>query len=166
MVEAARSAAAYHYRIDICSAPRKDRLLKTLLSGPHVILGLKVAVIAVTILLLASLLALARGKVRLHGRINLVFFVLTVFALFVFEVVIRFLNRDAFDYLNADPVLRNALNVHLCFSVPSALLMPLMLYTGLSHRRTAHLILAFVFGVLWFGTFITGVFFLPHTAAP
>jgi uncharacterized membrane protein YozB (DUF420 family) len=140
--------------------------LKTLLSGPHVILGLKVAVIAVTLLLLASLLALARGKVRLHGRINFVFFVLTVLALFVFEVVIRFLNRDAFEYLNADPVLRRALSIHLCFSVPSALLMPFMLYTGLTHRRTAHLILAFIFGVLWFGTFVTGVFFLPHTAMP
>jgi uncharacterized membrane protein YozB (DUF420 family) len=153
--------------VSTCSAPPgKDWLLKTLLSGPHVILGLKVAVIAVTLLLLASLLALSRGKVRLHGRINIVFFVLTAVALFLFEVVIRFLNRDAFEYFNADPVLRHALNVHLCFSVPSALLMPFMLYTGLSHRRTAHLILAFVFGVLWFGTFVTGVFFLPHSAAP
>ncbi len=140
--------------------------MKTLFSGPHVILGLKVAVIAVTLLLLASLLALARGRVRLHGRINILFFILTVSALFVFEVVIRYLNREAFDYLNADPLLRHALNVHLCFSVPSALLMPLMLYTGLSRRRTAHLILAFIFGVLWFGTFVTGVFFLPHSAAP
>jgi uncharacterized membrane protein YozB (DUF420 family) len=165
-VEAARATATYHDLINLQRPPGKDRLLKTLLSGPHVILGLKVAVIAVTILLLASLLALARGKVRLHGRINLVFFVLTVLALFVFEVVIRFLNREVFDYFNADPVLRHALNVHLCFSVPSALLMPAMLYTGLSHRRTAHLILAFIFGVLWFGTFITGVFFLPHSATP
>ena len=140
--------------------------MKTLLSGPHVILGLKVAVIAVSLLLLASLFALARGKIRLHGRINLVFFVLTVSALFVFEVIIRLLNRDAFVYFSADPVLRHALNVHLCFSVPSALLMPFMLYTGLSHRRTAHLILAFIFGVLWFGTFVTGVFFLPHTTMP
>jgi uncharacterized membrane protein YozB (DUF420 family) len=146
--------------------PGKDWLLKTLLSGPNVILGLKVAVIAVTLLLLASLLALALGKVRLHGRINIVFFVLTSVALIVFEVILRFLNRDVFDYFNADPVLRHALNVHLCFSVPSALLLPFMLYTGLSHRRTAHLILAFVFGVLWFGTFVTGVFFLPHSATP
>ncbi len=165
-MEAARSAATYYDLIDLQRPPGKDWLLKTLLSGPHVILGLKVAVIAVTLLLLASLLALARGKVRLHGRINLVFFVLTVSALFVFEVVIRFLNRDAFVYLNDDSVLRHALNVHLCFSVPSALLMPFMLFTGLSHRRTAHLTLAFVFGVLWIGTFVTGVFFLPHIAAP
>lgn len=138
--------------------------MKDILSGPNVILGLKVAVIAVTLLLLASLVALARGNVRWHGRINIVFFVLTVTALFVFEVVIRVLNPEAFVYLNADSVLRRALNIHLCFSVPSALLMPFMLYTGLSRRRTAHLILAFAFGVLWIGTFVTGVFFLPHTA--
>ena len=47
--------------------------------------------------------------------------------------------------------------------MPSALLMPVMLYTGLTHRRRAHLALAVVFGVLWSGTFVTGVFFLPHT---
>ena len=140
--------------------------MQTVLSGPNVILGLKVAVGAVTLLLLASLIALALGKVRLHGRINLAFFVLTVTALIVFEVVIRLLNPDAFGYVNRYPGLRYALNVHLCFAVPSALLMPAMLYTGLSHRRTAHLVLAFVFGVLWTGTFITGVFFLPHTAMP
>ena len=140
--------------------------MKDILSGPHVILGLKIAVIAVTVLLLASLLALGSGRIRLHGRINIVFFVLTVFALFVFEVVIRYINPAAFDYFNADPNLRHALNVHLCFSVPSALLMPFMLYTGLSRYRTAHLLLAFVFGVLWFGTFVTGVFFLPHLPTP
>ena len=134
----------------------------TALSGPNIILGLKVAVVAVTLLLLASLAALALGKIRLHGRINLVFFVLTLTALIAFEVVIRFLNPNAFDYFRPQDHL--ALSIHLCFSVPSALLMPFMLYTGLSHRRTAHLILAGVFGVLWVGTFITGVFFLPHTA--
>ena len=140
--------------------------MQTVLSGPHVILGLKVAVVAVSLLLLASVVALARGKIRLHGRINLVFFVLTVAALIAFEVVIRLLNPNAFVYINADPDLRRALNVHLCFSVPSALLMPLMLYTGLARRRTAHLALAILFGVLWVGTFVTGVFFQPHTALP
>ena len=140
--------------------------MQNVLSGPHVILGLKVAVSAVTLLLLASLVALAFGKFRLHGRINLAFFALTVTALIVFEVVIRVLNPEAFAYIDRYQSLRYALNVHLCFSVPSALLMPAMLYTGLSHRRTAHLILAFVFGVLWMGTLITGVFFLPHSAMP
>ena len=106
------------------------------------------------------------GKIRLHGRINIVFLRLTVAALIAFEVVIRILNPGAFDYINGNAGLRRALNIHLCFSVPSALLMPAMLYTGLSRRRTAHLVLAGVFGVLWIGTFVTGVFFLPHTAAP
>jgi hypothetical protein len=37
-----------------------------------------------------------------------------------------------------------------------------MLFTGWRHKRKAHLTLAAVFAVLWTGTFITGVFFLPH----
>jgi hypothetical protein len=49
--------------------------------------------------------------------------------------------------------------------VPSGLLIPVMIYTGVSHRRTAHLALAALLGVLWIGTFITGVFFPPHTAS-
>ncbi len=140
--------------------------MQTVLSGPNVILGLKIAVAAVSLLLLASVAALALGKFRLHGRINIVFFALTVAALIAFEVVIRVLNPGAFDYINGNAPLRRALDIHLCFSVPSALLMPAMLYTGLSRRRTAHLVLAGVFAVLWIGTFVTGVFFLPHTAAP
>ena len=144
----------------------KGPVVQTVLSGPNVILALKVAVAAVTLLLLASLAALALGKIRLHGRINIVFFTLTVTALIAFEVVIRFLNPGAFDYINGNAALRRALDVHLCFSVPSALLMPLMLFTGLTHRREAHLFLAGAFAVLWIATFVTGVFFLPHTATP
>ena len=34
---------------------------------------------------------------------------------------------------------------------------------GLTRRREIHLYLAGVFTVLWIGTFITGIFFLPHT---
>lgn len=132
-----------------------------MLTGPLVILILKVAVIAVTVILLASFVALSRGNYWLHGRINIVFFVLTVVALIGFESVIRLIRPDIFDYL--DEPTRRALAIHLCFSVPSALLMPAMLYTGLSHRRRAHLFLAFFFGLLWAGTFVTGVFFLPHT---
>jgi hypothetical protein len=41
--------------------------------------------------------------------------------------------------------------------------MPVMLFTGLTGRRTLHLRLAYLFGALWTGTFLTGVFFLPHT---
>lgn len=131
-----------------------------MLSGPHVILALKAAVIAVTVLLLASLLALARGRYRLHGRLNLVFFVLTLVALLSLEVVTRIVEPTVFDYFDADT--RHALRRHLMFSMPAAALLPFMIVTGGTHRRRIHLSLAAVFGVLWIGTFITGVFYLPH----
>ncbi|HEV3261626.1 MAG TPA: DUF420 domain-containing protein [Gemmataceae bacterium] len=131
-----------------------------MLSGPNVILALKVAVVTVTILLLASLVALARGNQRLHGRINIVFFVLTLAALVSLEVLIRFIDPRLFAYF--DPETRRALTIHLCFSLPAAALLPLMLYTGMTHRRRVHLALAMVFSLLWIGTFITGVFYLPH----
>ena len=133
-----------------------------MLTGPDVILALKVAVAAVTALLLASLVALARGQYRLHGRINLAFFTLTLLAVLGLELVVRVVSPGVFDYINRNDELRRALNVHLCFSVPSTLVMPAMLYTGLTRRRGAHLALAVLFGVLWAGTFVTGMFFLPH----
>jgi uncharacterized membrane protein YozB (DUF420 family) len=132
------------------------------LTGPHVILGLKIAVGAVTVLLLAALVAIALGKRRLHGRINMVFFVLTLTALILFEGVTRLLNPDIFNYYD-DPgneTMRQMLHIHLCFSVPSALLLPFMLFTGLRGYRRVHLTLAVLFGMLWTGTFITGIFFL------
>jgi uncharacterized membrane protein YozB (DUF420 family) len=133
------------------------------LTGPNVILALKVAVVVVTLLLVASLVALSRGQVRLHGRINLAFFALTMVALLVFEVLIRFVDRRLFDYIYSNPELLRTLRTHLCFAIPSAILMPIMLFTGLTRRRTLHLIFAVIFGLLWTATFITGVFFLPHT---
>jgi uncharacterized membrane protein YozB (DUF420 family) len=124
---------------------------------------LKLAVASVTVLLLTSLVALARGQVRLHGRLNLAFFTLTLIALLGFEVVIRIVEPAVFDYIHKDEALSRALNIHLCFAVPSAVLMPAMLYTGLTRRRTVHLFLAVLFSGLWIGTFVTGIFFLPHT---
>jgi hypothetical protein len=131
------------------------------LTGPTVILTLKIAVAAVTLLLAASLIALARGRYRLHGRINLVFFVLTLAAVLGLEVIINFINPEIFSWIRANPELNRSLKIHLCFSVPTLLLMPIMLYTGLTHRRTIHLVLAAIFGIAWTGTFITGIFFLP-----
>jgi hypothetical protein len=131
------------------------------LDGPTVIITLKIAVVAVTILLVASLVALARGHVKWHGRINFAFFGLTLAAVLGLEVIIRFLDPTIFDYILNHEELRQGLNVHLCFSVPALLLMPAMLYTGLTRRRWLHLSLAVLFGVAWAGTFITGVFFLP-----
>jgi uncharacterized membrane protein YozB (DUF420 family) len=132
------------------------------LTGPLVILILKSAVGAVTVLLLASLVALSMGNIRLHGRINLAFFVLTLIALLGFELVIRVINPEVFRYIDENEVLRRALNIHLCFAVPSAVLMPVMLYTGLKRHREVHIFFAGLFSGLWTGTFVTGVFFLPH----
>jgi len=128
-----------------------------------VILILKVAVCAVTVLLLSSLVALAAGRVQLHGRINLVFFILTLATVLGFEMLIRFVQPELADYIKKVPLLWQRLQIHLCFSVPTTLLLPVMLYTGLRRHRKVHLSLACVFGLLWLGTFITGVFFLPHT---
>ncbi len=133
-----------------------------MLTGPMVILSLKIAVGAVTALLLASLVALWQGNIRLHGRINLVFFILTLIALLGFELIIRVINPDVFRYISENAELSRMLGIHLCFSIPSALLMPVMLYTGLKGHRGVHLLLATVFGVLWTGTFVTGIFYLPH----
>jgi hypothetical protein len=130
-----------------------------MLTGPQIILTLKVLVATVTVLLLASLVALLLGKPRLHGRINTLFFVLTMVTVLGFEGLIQFgvPVASAFD----EPA-REALRVHLCFAVPAALLLPIMLYTGATGRRTAHIVFAVAFTIVWTGTFITGIFYLPH----
>jgi len=70
--------------------------------------------------LLASLLALVRGQYRLHGRINVVFFTLTLAAVLGLELIVRVISPNVFEYIRANPSLSRALNIHLCFSVPSA----------------------------------------------
>jgi hypothetical protein len=127
-----------------------------ILNAANVILALKIAVSAVTVLLLVSLLALWRGQYRLHGRLNTAFFLLTLAAVLGLEVIIRLIDPDLFK----DDQLRQALGVHLCFSVPALVLMFAMFITGRLHRRAIHLTLAVLFGVAWVGTFITGIFFL------
>jgi Protein of unknown function (DUF420) len=127
-----------------------------------IILVLKIAVVAVTLLLGVSLLALWRGKQKLHGRLNVVFFVLTLSALLGLEVIARLLAPELFnDYLEQHQA-RDALRTHLAFSLPAAMLLPVMLFSGLRHNRNAHILMGVVFLVLWAGTFVTGVFFLPH----
>jgi hypothetical protein len=37
-----------------------------------------------------------------------------------------------------------------------------MYLTGRLHVRRLHLTLAWLFGALWIGTFVTGIFWLPH----
>ena len=132
-----------------------------ILTGPNVILALKVAVGLVTVILACAGIAAWRHNYRLHGRLNFVFFVLTMTALVAFEVVIRMIKPDIYEYLKADPVIYPRLTIHLSFAIPSALLMPVMLWTGMK-KRALHRKLTIVFAVLWTLTFLTGVFFLPH----
>jgi hypothetical protein len=132
-----------------------------MLTPGAVILALKIAVGAVTVLLAASLVALAAGKPRLHGRINTAFFALVAVTVLGFEIVIRVILPDLTAGFSAEQ--REALTVHLGFSVPAALMLPAMLFTGRRRYKTAHAVLAVGFLVLWAGTLVTGVFFLPHT---
>jgi hypothetical protein len=136
------------------------------LTGPTVILILKSAVVAVTLILLASIVALLRGRYRLHGQLNLVFMILTLVAVLGLEALIRFYDRNMFRYLFDDPQMKATMRVHLSFAIPSACLLPIMYFTGKAGRRKMHYVLAAIFSVCWIGTFITGVFFLPHTAPP
>ncbi|HEY3789883.1 MAG TPA: DUF420 domain-containing protein [Urbifossiella sp.] len=127
-------------------------------AGPEIILTLKILVTVVTVLLIASLYALAAGRPKLHGQINTVFFVLTMATVAGFETLLQFVDiKSAFD-----PATREALRIHLYFSIPSAILLPVIFLTGIKRKKQLHLALSVVFLALWTGTFITGVFFLPH----
>jgi hypothetical protein len=130
------------------------------MSAGIVILMLKIAVVAVTVLWLGSLVALACGKTQLHGRINIVFFGLTLAALIGLEIVVRIISPGIFD--NYPHHTDYAMPVHLMFSVPSAVLLFVMLFTGLKHKRNFHIATGILFSVLWTGTFITGIFLLRH----
>jgi len=127
-----------------------------------VILILKIAVILVTILLACSLTAILLGKKKLHGRINIVFFALTLVALVGLEVVVRLIEPNLFANWFESRGGRGLLETHLLFAMPSAGLLFVMLFTGLRHYRRIHIGLGLAFLVLWTGTFVTGVFWLPH----
>lgn len=130
-----------------------------MLTGPQIILTLKVLVATVTVLFVASLVALAMKRVKLHGRINLVFFVLTITTVLGFELLLR-LGTDVTSQFSEEA--KQALRIHLYFSVPAAFVLPLMFLTGIKRRRAIHVPLGLLFAALWLGTFVTGVFFLPH----
>src|SRR5262249_43997796 len=103
-------------------------------------------------------IALASGRRRLHGRINTAFFALTMLTVAGFEVLLQFVDvSSAFD-----PDTRQALRVHLWFAVPSAGVLPVVFFSGGTRRKRLDLGLAAAFVTLWAGTFVTGVFFLPH----
>jgi hypothetical protein len=131
-------------------------------NGPAVILVLKIAVSAVTVLLGASLLALRFKRVRLHGFINAVAFGLTYATLLGLELLIRLIQPDVFAFIQENPDSMLRLRIHLGFAIPAALMMPVMLWTGYYGPRRLHLTLAGVFGIVWLGTWLTGVIGLPH----
>jgi hypothetical protein len=128
-------------------------------TGPEIILTLKVLVTAVTVLFACAVAAILAGNKRLHGRLNTAFFVLTMTTVLGFELLLR-LGTDVTATFSDEA--RQALRVHLRFAIPAAAVMPVMFWSGLTGRKKLHLPLAVVFVVLWAGTFVTGVFFLPH----
>lgn len=135
-----------------------------MLTPTAVIVILKIAVSAVTVLLVASLLALVNRRPRLHGQINRVFFALTMSTVLMFEGFIRFVDPGVTAGFSTEQ--REALTIHLAFAIPSAVLLPVMLYTGVRRRKRLHVTIAFGFLALWAGTFVTGVFFIPHSFEP
>ena len=126
-----------------------------------IILILKIAVIAVTLLLAASLTALWRGNYRLHGRINIVFFTLTLAAVLGLEALVNVFAPGLLEEHLSNHGAQTSLRTHLWFSVPSAVLLLAMLPTGLRRQRRVHIALGIAFLILWIGTFITRVFLLP-----
>lgn len=128
-------------------------------TGPEILLALKVLVSVVTVVFAAAIVAIATGRRRLHGRLNVVFFVLTMTTVFGFELLLRLGTEVSATF---SPEAKAALRVHLVFAVPSALLLPLMLWSGATRRRRLHVPLAFVFTLLWAATVYTGLFTLPN----
>lgn len=141
-------------------APLDSTLEADLFTPDIVIPTLKIAVGAVTVIFVASLAALASGRKRLHGRINVVFFVLTLSAVLGLELIIRFATPNFTAGFSPDD--KQALFIHLCFSIPAAIVLPFMLFSGKTHR-TWHVKLAILFSALWIGTFVTGIFYLPSS---
>jgi len=129
-------------------------------TGPQVILLLKFAVGLVTALLIASAVALAVKKPRLHGILNSVLTLLILVTVVLFEVVIRFMGVDVKAHMNEDA--RFALRIHLCFVIPLTPILLWMLISGWKRRIRMHLAVSVLFLILWIGMFVTGMFYLPH----
>jgi hypothetical protein len=127
--------------------------------GPTILLTLKILVSTVTLLFAASLVALACGNVKLHGRINTIFFILTLATVLGFEGLLR-IGTDVTSQFSDDA--RRILRVHLMFSIPAAILLPIQFVLGIKGYKKLHVPLGLLFLVLWIGTFVTGVIYLPH----
>jgi hypothetical protein len=129
------------------------------LTGPTIILTLKVLVSAVTVLFVGAVVAIGTGRKKLHGRINTAFFILTMTTVVGFELLLR-LGQDVTSTFTPEAL--KALRVHLGFAIPSAVLLPLMFLSGKRRWKLLHVAAGCLFTVMWVGTFVTGVFFLPH----
>lgn len=129
-----------------------------MLDAGTIILILKIAVIAVTVLLAGSLVALWQGNYRLHGRINIAFFVLTLTALLGLELIANILAPGMFQEHLERHGATEAFATHLWFAVPSTILLLAMLPSGWRHYRRVHIGLGVVFLGFWIGTLVTGVF--------
>jgi hypothetical protein len=130
-----------------------------MLTGPQIILTLKGLVSVVTVLFAVAVWAITTGRKRLHGRLNTAFFVLTMTTVLGFELLLRF----GFDVTASfSDAAREALRVHLFFAIPSAVLLPIMLLLAKLRWKRLHVACGMAFAVLWAGTFVTGIFFLPH----
>ncbi len=132
-----------------------------MLTGPNVILVLKIAVVLSTGLLIASVLALAMRRPRLHGVLNTLVAFLILVAVVIFEIIIRIVGVDVKKHM--DEQAKTALKIHLCFVIPLVPFLIAMLITGWKRRIKVHLIVSVIFSFLWLGMFVTGVFYLPHT---
>lgn len=130
-----------------------------MVTGPTIILTLKVLVSAVSLLYAAAVIAILLNRKKLHGRLNTAFFFLTMTTVVGFELLLRIGIDVAATF--SDEALQ-ALRIHLCFAVPSAILLPLMMLSGVRHWKKLHVATGVLFTLFWIGTFITGVFFLPH----
>ena len=132
-----------------------------MLTGPQVILLLKIAVGLVTVLLITSGSALFKRNYRLHGVINTWMASLTLITVMGFELLVRVVGIKVTDGWDDNTIF--ALKVHLCFVIPLVPILVFMLITGWGHRRKMHLSISVLFLILWVGMFITGMFFLPHS---
>lgn len=132
-----------------------------MLTGPQVILILKILVGLVTALLIASGAALARRNYRLHGKINTWMSALTLLTVMGFELLVRVVGIKVTE--GWDDSTKMALKIHLCFVIPLVPILVFMLVTGWQGRRKMHLSMSVLFLILWVGMFITGMFFLPHS---
>jgi uncharacterized membrane protein YozB (DUF420 family) len=125
-----------------------------MLSGSTIILTLKVLVSFVTVIFAAAMLCLALGRIRWHGRLNGIFFALTMTTVVAFEVLLR-LGTDVATSFSEEAL--QALRIHLCFSIPATICLPLMLVSGLKGWRKLHIRLGIMFTIFWLGTLITGL---------